>query len=104
MDALLIIAYISAIGVWGNLVLQSSWFIWSYSVHKRKHFTDSNEIDDITRIEKMYKELYEKNINEHKAKLNWEEFTPDTHQRGEDGKYNHKEIDGHFDGFFKETK
>ncbi len=31
------------IGVWGNLILQSVWFLWSRSIHNRKHLTDDEE-------------------------------------------------------------
>jgi len=27
-------------GVWGNLILQSGWFVWSKSIHDRKHKED----------------------------------------------------------------
>ncbi len=78
MESLLII---SIIGVWGNLILQTGWFIWSYSVHRRKHFTDtasedSREIDFHDRIEE-YLELRIHNEQIIKDRdLLWKEFTP----------------------------
>ena len=38
------------IGVLGNFLLQSAWFIWSYQIHNRKHFTDDNEIELYDRV------------------------------------------------------
>ncbi len=42
-DNLLII---SIIGVWGNLLLQTSWFIWSYKEHHRKHYLDDKSQEE----------------------------------------------------------
>ena len=38
-----IIISITAIASVGNLILQTGWFLWSYNIHKRKHFTDEKE-------------------------------------------------------------
>ena len=116
MESLLIIAYISAIGVWGNLVLQSVWFYWSINVQKRKHYTDDQEISDTERIENMFKvnkETYEREIDKHKRELNWEEFNQAEDscmgrskfepKRGSDGKYNPEDISGNLDAFFGEN-
>ena len=35
-----ILLIISIIGVWGNLILQAYWFMWSYKEHHRKHYLD----------------------------------------------------------------
>jgi len=45
------IEFIVMLGVWGNLILQTSWFIWSYKNHHRKHYLDDEIKDD--------RELYE---------------------------------------------
>ena len=41
-----VIVTITAVASVGNLILQSSWFVWSYNIHKRKHFTDEGETND----------------------------------------------------------
>ena len=113
MESLLIIAYISAIGVWGNLILQAVWFYWSYRINQRKHFPDSEgdieEIDLTDKVEQFYKEAYTLNIDEHKREINWGEWYPKNDEmtsnpkpeRDSSGKYNPDEIDGTLDTFFK---
>ena len=38
-----------SIAIVGNFVLQSFWFWWSYGIHKRKHFTDTNTENNMTK-------------------------------------------------------
>ena len=35
-----VVVTITAVASLGNLILQSSWFVWSHGIHQRKHFTD----------------------------------------------------------------
>jgi len=52
------------------------WFIWSYSVHKRKHFTDAQEIEmydtirkyineELDRREKVQQKIETEKFNQH---------------------------------------
>ena len=34
---------ITSIAIIANTLLQSSWFIWSYREHHRKHYTDDKQ-------------------------------------------------------------
>ncbi len=38
-----IVVTISMVGVLWNAVLQSSWFVWSYREHHRKHYLDDKK-------------------------------------------------------------
>lgn len=95
-------------GVWGNVILQANWFIWSYKEHHRKHYLDdAQEIDMFDKVNDFYNKKKKEEIEAHKAKLNWKEFDPEEKkepERDQNGKYNHREIDGHFDSFFIEDQ
>jgi len=96
------IEVIILIGVWGNLMLQSAWFFWSYKFPHRKHYTDDVEIDLIDKLD----EYFETKLQNEKLKANWGEFHHEdipkdlNPQRGENGKYNHEEVQGALDGLF----
>ena len=66
----------------GNFFLQSFWWRWSYKIHHRKHFTDSDangaEIDFITNLEE-YLDLKIKNeMTIKKRDEEWSEFISQT--------------------------
>ena len=101
---------IIAVGVIGNFTLQLGWFIWSYRVHHRKHFTDapmdiisaSSEIDILDNL----KEYVDKEILKLEGKINWRDFgaktepLPQGPSKLENGKYNPDEIVGTLDSMF----
>ena len=41
-----IIVTITAVASTCNVLLQTYWFTWSYGIHERKHFTDTNSVYD----------------------------------------------------------
>lgn len=87
------------VAVVGNFLLQLSWFIWSYSVSKRKHYTDEHEIEFIDKLDAYFSTKLE---NE-KAQFGWNDFHNKEEtgaKRDLNGKYKHEEIDGDFDSFF----
>ena len=105
----------------GNFFLQFGWFIWSYNIHRRKHFTDSGasanaEIDLITSIQTYVDAKVENEIVIKKRDEEWSEFMskptdvkdePETAgiipkpEKGPDGKYNPSEVKGAFDNAFE---
>jgi len=62
----------------GNFFLQSSWWIWSYKIHNRKHFTDSEaastEIDLIHSIQSYVDAKVENELIIKARDKEWSEF------------------------------
>lgn len=64
-------------GLW-NAILQTGWLKWSYGVHKRKHFTDSEaagaEIDIIHSIQEYVDAKVENELVIKARDKEWSEF------------------------------
>ena len=94
------------IGVMGNFVLQSLWFIWTLRNHSHKHIENNpEELEDYSELE----EELQKNIQdlykvEPQEPVEWVDVRPDKEYReqifNKERKYNPDEIKGKFDVFF----
>ena len=111
-------AFVLAFVAW-NALLQTGWFIWSYRIHHRKHFTEDLDTPDtnfdtlIVQEERdYYKQQYEDLLARQRA---WDTFivetqaqTQETHitetTRSPQKKYDPEKINGLFDSVFEEVE